>query len=88
MKLENKSIGVAFTGSFCTYEKAFRALGALMEEKATVQTIFSDNAGQLDSRFGKAADFLKKAEDLTGHPPILTIPDIENRCGNRRRQQR
>lgn len=77
MKLENKNIGVAFTGSFCTYEKAFDALSALVNEKANVKTIFSEHAAQLDTRFGKAADFLEKAKSITGAPPILTIPDAE-----------
>ncbi|MBR1851809.1 MAG: dipicolinate synthase subunit B [Lachnospiraceae bacterium] len=77
MKLENKNLGVAFTGSFCTYEKAFRALQALVDEKAKVQTCFSTNSQQIDSRFGEANDFLKKAEEITGNPPILTIPDAE-----------
>ncbi|MBR1390325.1 MAG: dipicolinate synthase subunit B [Lachnospiraceae bacterium] len=77
MKLENKSIGVAFTGSFCTYEKAFRALNDLVAQKASVQTIFSFHSQQTDSRFGNASDFLKKAEEITGNAPILTIPTAE-----------
>ncbi len=49
----------------------------LSEEGAFVQTIFSDAAQTIDSRFGKAKDFLQKAEEITGIPPILTIPDAE-----------
>ena len=77
MKLENKKIGVAFTGSFCTYERAFAALNDLVEAKASVQPIFSFQAGNTDSRFGKAAEFLQKAEDLTGIKPLMTIPEAE-----------
>jgi len=77
MKLENKTIGVAFTGSFCTYEKALDALEALTRENASVLPIFSYNAAGLDSRFGKASYFLEKATQLTGQEPILTIPDAE-----------
>ena len=77
MSLKGKHIGVAFTGSFCTYEKVFEELKKLTDEGAVVQTIFSNAAQTLDSRFGKAEDFLKKAEELTGIAPILTIPQAE-----------
>ena len=40
MSLEGKTIGVALTGSFCTYEKAFEGLQNLVDEGALVQTIF------------------------------------------------
>ena len=42
MKLKGRKIGVAITGSFCTYEKVFQALRALKKEEAELQTIFSD----------------------------------------------
>lgn len=40
MKLKGRKIGVAITGSFCTYEKVFQALRALKKEEAELQTIF------------------------------------------------
>ena len=39
MNLKGKKIGVAFTGSFCTYEKAFLALEKLVGEGAKVQPV-------------------------------------------------
>ena len=77
MSLSGKKIGVAITGSFCTYEKVFEELQKLTEEGAFVQTIFSNAAQSIDSRFGKAEDFIKKAEKITGNPPIMTISDAE-----------
>lgn len=77
MSLSGKKIGVAITGSFCTYEKVFEELQKLTEEGAFVQTIFSDAAKSIDSRFGKAENFIKKAEKITGNPPIMTISDAE-----------
>lgn len=77
MSLKGKHIGVALTGSFCTYEKVFHELQKLTDEGALVQTIFSDASGTLDSRFGKAADFVKRAEEITGNKPIMTIPEAE-----------
>jgi len=77
MSLKGKHIGVAFTGSFCTYEKVFAELQKLTEEGAVVQTIFSNASQTLDSRFGKSDDFMQKAEELTGIKPMLTIPEAE-----------
>ena len=77
MSLSGKKIGIAFTGSFCTYARIFEELEALQKEGAVIQTIFSDSAQSIDSRFGTAESFLKRAEEITGIPPILTIKDAE-----------
>ena len=77
MSLEGKQVGVAFTGSFCTYEKVFLELKKLTEVGANVHTIFSNASQTLDSRFGAADDFLKRAEEITKNKPILTIPEAE-----------
>ena len=77
MKLEGKTIGVAFTGSFCTYEKAMIELENIVKAGASVQCIFSDNSQIIDSRFGKAKDFLERAEEITNHPIIKTIATAE-----------
>ena len=74
MSLKGKSIGFVFTGSFCTYRQAFRELEKLVEAGAQVQTVFSDAAQSIDSRFGAAADFLEEAGRITGNRPIRTIP--------------
>ena len=77
MSLKGKHIGVALTGSFCTYEKMFQQLQKLAAEDAIIQTIFSDAAQTLDSRFGKAEDFIRRAEEITGQKPMMTIPEAE-----------
>ncbi len=77
MSLANKKIGIAFTGSFCTYKRIFEELEKLIKEGAEVYTIFSNAAQTIDSRFGKSADFIKKATEMTGRAPILTIPEAE-----------
>ncbi len=73
----DKSIGIGFTGSFCTYEKIFRTLEDLKQTGAKLLPVFSINASSLDSRFGTSASFLERAELLTGHAPITTIPAAE-----------
>ncbi len=77
MKLKGKKVGVALTGSFCTYEKAFVQLRKLKEEGAELVTIFSNASQTTDSRFGSSEDFMKKAEEITGSRPLLTISEAE-----------
>ena len=72
MTLEGKTIGVALTGSFCTYSKAFPQIEVLVKEGAAVQTIFSNASQTIDSRFGSSEEFKKRAEELTGRTPIYT----------------
>lgn len=77
MRLEKKRVGMALTGSFCMYHKIWIEMENLVKEGAEVTPIFSNSAKSIDSRFGKAEDFLKKAEEITGRKPILTIPEAE-----------
>ena len=77
MYVDGKEIGIALTGSFCTYEKVFPEIERLVKEGANVHVIFSDAAQSIDSRFGKAEDFLIKAEEITGNKAIRTIATAE-----------
>ena len=77
MSLKGRKVGVAFTGFFCTYKKVFDELQKLADEGAEIQTIFSDAAKSIDSRFGNAEDFVAKARSITGKEPMLTIPQAE-----------
>jgi len=77
MEFKNLKIGMAFTGSFCTYKKAFTELNKLVAAGADVYTIFSERSASINSRFGEAEAFLKEAEELTGHKPILSIETAE-----------
>ena len=69
-------IGFALCGSFCTYERVFPVMTALAENHK-VTPIFSRAAATLDSRFGTSAEFLARAEEICGVPPLLAIPDVE-----------
>lgn len=77
MDLKGKKVGVALTGSFCTYEKIFTELKKLVDAGAQVYTIFSEASRTIKSRFGTPEEFLKKAEEITGRPPILSIETAE-----------
>lgn len=48
-----------------------------MDAGAEVQTIFSNASQTIDSRFGKAADFVADAEKITGIKPMMTINQAE-----------
>jgi len=77
MKLEGLNIGLAITGSFCTFEKLVPEVEKLVQLKAKVYPIFSTNASTMDTRFGKAKDWVKRFEEMTGHAAIMTIADAE-----------
>ena len=77
MSLTGKRIGIAFTGSFCTYEKGFHELEKLSDEGAIIQPIFSTIAASSNNRFGKAEDILNSAKEITGQTPIHTIEGAE-----------
>ncbi len=77
MEINGKNIGVAFTGSFCTYKKSFAELENLVVAGAEIQTIFSDAAQNIDSRFGEAESFVRRAEEITGKKPFLSIKESE-----------
>lgn len=77
MDIRGKRIGIALTGSFCTYDKVFPQIEKLVEEGAKVTAVFSEAASGIDSRFGTAEGYLEKMEKITKSKPILTIQDAE-----------
>lgn len=77
MKIENLNIGIAITGSFCTYSKIIDEIKKLVDIKANVIPIFSLNASAMDTRFGNAEEWINKIEAITGNKSILTIQDAE-----------
>lgn len=77
MDIKGKKVGVALTGSFCTFDKVFKEIERLTENGAEVYPIFSNSAQTIENRFGKPEEFLKRAEEITGRAPILNIEDAE-----------
>lgn len=77
MKLKGKTIGLAITGSFCTFDKIIYEIENLLAEEANVIPIFSTNVQNIKSRFGDTQEFIKKVEDMTDNNAILTIEDAE-----------
>ena len=77
MLLAGKKVGFALTGSFCTFRKTIPQISRLIEEGADVLPIMSFNSYNIDSKFGKAKDFIDKIENVTGKKIIHTIEEAE-----------
>lgn len=70
------TIGVALTGSFCTFRRVIAALEPLTEDYRLIP-IFSQVSYETDSRFGPAEEFTQALEDLCGNSILHTIPEVE-----------
>lgn len=77
MEIKDKKIGVALTGSFCTFNQVIPFIKDLVEEGANVIPIMSEASSKTDTRFGKAKDFIERLEEITGNSVITTIIDAE-----------
>jgi len=75
--LKGKRIGVALTGSFCTFETVLECIEHLVKKDAKITPIMSYNAYTQDTKFGKAAYWVAEIEAMTGQKIIHTIPDAE-----------
>lgn len=75
--MQNITLGLALTGSFCTFQKVLDQLEPLRQEFAHIIPILSETSYDTDSRFGPAADFRRQLEALCGHPVLHTIPETE-----------
>ena len=77
MEVKNKKIGFVLTGSFCTFSKTIPKMKELMDKGAEIIPVMSYNSYSMDTKFGKAKDFIKQIEEITGKKVIHTIQDAE-----------
>ena len=70
-------IGWVMCGSFCTFGAVTAQMRRLAETGADVTPILSFCAASLDTRFGTADGWKQTVEAITGHPPLLTLPEVE-----------
>lgn len=77
LNLKDKKIGFVLTGSFCTFSKTIPKMKELIEKGAEVIPIMSFNSYNLDTKFGKAQDFINEIEKITGKKIIHTIQEAE-----------
>ena len=77
MQLEGKRIGFVFTGSFCTFRKTIEELKKIVKLNADVIPIMSEHSYTMDTKFGKAQDFINEIENITNKKILHTIQDVE-----------
>ena len=80
--MEKKTIGIAITGSFCTFDKMTGVIKTLTASGMRVIPIFSENVQHMDTRFGKAEDFRKKICEITGERSLIQLQK-QNRLGRK-----
>ena len=71
-----KRLGLALCGSYCTYEQVFKAAESLAETYELIP-IMSETAAETDTRFGTAADHIRRLMALTGKRVVTTIAEAE-----------
>lgn len=77
MEVKNKKIGFVLTGSFCTFSKTIPQMKKLKKLGAEILPIMSFNSYELDTKFGKAEDFIKEIENICEKNIIHTIQGAE-----------
>ncbi len=69
--------GFAMCGSFCTFSKVIPQMRVLTDKGVDVYPIMSETSFSTDTRFGKAADFIKEIEEICSKKIIHTVKDAE-----------
>lgn len=77
MEIKDLNIGFAMTGSFCTFKKVIPQIKELKKLEANIIPIMSFNSYNLDTKFGKAEEFINEIEDITKNKIIHTIQGAE-----------
>ena len=77
MELKGIKVGFILTGSFCTFKKVIPKIKELIKQEAKVIPIMSFNSYNLDTKFGKAKDFIKEIEEICEKEIIHTIQGAE-----------
>lgn len=74
---EQKRVVWGLCGSFCTFEQTVPLAARMAAGGVKVLPLLSFNAANLDTRFGKAADWKMKLYAATGSQPIETLQGAE-----------
>lgn len=71
-------VGFGVTGSFCTFRPVMEQLAACAAQDGwDIQPMMSAISYETDTRFGKAQDFVRQMEELTGKPVWHTVAQCE-----------
>lgn len=77
MKLEGKRIGFIITGSFYAFRRTIDELKNIVKLGAKVVPIMSENSYTMDTKLGKAKDFIKEIEGITNMQVLHTLQEVE-----------
>lgn len=77
MLLSDKKIIFGLTSSQYAFEKTIPQILRLTKEGAKIIPVMSFDAYNVDSKFGKAKDFVKRIEDITLKKVIHTNEEVE-----------
>ena len=77
ISLQDKTVGFAICGSFCTHAKAIEALEQVKARFERVVPIVSEVVADTDTRFGKAHDLMREMERICDHRVIATVKGAE-----------
>ena len=58
MVISDCTVGMGITGSFCSFEKTKDVAKRLVDSFTHVTPVYSYNAQMMNTRFGKAGDFM------------------------------
>lgn len=73
---EKLKVGLAVCGSYCTFDKVIPAAEELAGS-CDLTVLMSENAYGTDTRFGRAEDFVRVFEDISGKIVLHTIAEAE-----------
>ena len=77
MDIGDCTIGMGITGSFCSFGKATETARTLTAKCKKVVPVYSYNAQMLNTRFGKAGEFMGGIKEITGEDGIKTLQQAE-----------
>ncbi len=75
--MDQKTIGFAMCGSFCTHAAAVQALEAVRARHPNIIPIVSETVAATDTRFGEAHELMREMERICDHRVIATIREAE-----------
>ena len=75
--MEDKTIGFAVCGSFCTHARAMEALEQVKARFARVVPIVSEVTADTDTRFGTAHDLMREMERICDRRVISSVREAE-----------
>lgn len=75
--MEDKTVGFAVCGSFCTHARAMEALEQVKARFARVVPIVSEASAGTDTRFGTAHDLMREMERICDRRVISNLREAE-----------